>query len=355
MKYLTLLSLGVPLVCAADDFKTADFGLRFPTTLSHFSPYGDVAAEAGSGVASIWGSSPNPASLSWGLQGNPNNHDMAYDVNGIASVQYSNLDFDQGQEIRFLSEAVVLELDDRNVIRLAFGTGDSNQEIIRTFPVTFDFELKGGRIDWGHKLSETLRVGLGGTYSVSDIRFTAPGFDAVDTDRETWALRAGLVKSTEDKRWLFGLMADYGQGRNDTVEQLPTPTGQLVRTVEKETIDQFYVRPGIAYALDKHHLSWAHLDYEFSHFASDEESLDNHRVLLGADYFVKYFHVRAGVFADGRGNTGWSTGVAIHIPKDWLKFGSAHFDIAYQANAFPEVAQEFGDAQTLNFSVAIQW
>lgn len=355
MKRIAILVLMLPLVAAADDFKSADFSLRFPTSLSHFSPYGDVAAEAGAGAASIWGTAPNPAGLSWGLQGNPNTHEMAYDVSGILSAQHSFLVFDQGQEIRFLSEALVMEVGDANVLRFAFVQADSNQEVIRTFPVTFDFELIGGRVDWGHKLSDTLRLGFGGGYSQSDIGFRAPSFDAVVTERETWGLRAGLMKSTEDKKWIFGLMADYGQGRNHTVEQLPSASGELVRTVEDETIDQFYIRPGIARSLDTTNTSWAHLDYEFSHFAGHEESLSNHRVLMGADYFLKFFHARAGVFVDGRGYTGWSTGVAIHIPKKMLKFGSAHLDVAYQSGAFPEVEQEFGRAQTLNISVAIQW
>lgn len=356
MKRLLLFLLGsAPALLSADDFKTVDFSLRFPTTLSHFSAYGDVAAEAGSGAASVWGSAPNIAALSWGLQGNPNTHPDAFDVSGIASVQHSWITFDQGQEIRFLTEALIFEVSERDVLRFAFGQGESNSEVIRTFPVTFDFELVGGRLDWGHKWSETLRLGLGGGYTQTDTVFGAPGFDAVVSDREAWSVRAGLIKSTEDKKVLFGLMADYGQARNHTVEQLPLPTGGLLRKVESETVDQFYIRPGVALALDKDNTSWAHLDYEFSHFAGDEESLNNHRVLLGADYFVKIAHLRAGVFADGRGNVGWSSGIAIHLPKRILKFASGHLDVAYQSGAFPEVEQEFGKAETLNVSLAFQW
>jgi len=364
--------LCAPALLFADDFQTADFSLRFPTTLSHFSPYGDVAAEAGSGTASLWGTAPNLAGLSWGLQSNPMKHPKGFDVDGIMSVQHSHLVFDQGQEIRFLSEALVFDLDESNVIRFAFVQGNSNSEIIRGYPVTFNFDLLGGRLDWGHKLSDDIRLGFGAGYSESEITFRAPLFDAIHTDRDTWGVRGGISSSFWDDNVILGLMADYGQGRNHTVEQLPSPTGQIIRTVESETIDQFYIRTGIAVALDRpnpnlssedrkkevYRSSWVNLDYEFSRFSGDHEALNNHRVLLGADYmWLNAVHLRGGVFVDGRGNAGWSTGLAIHVPTkskgDYRN--SFHIDIAYQSDAFPEVEQEFGRAQTLNISIAFQW
>ena len=346
---LLLLSLSV----SADDLETADFSLRFPTALSHFSPFGDVSGKGGTGAASISGAALNPAALSWHFQDNPITHPKFKDPTYLVTGQYNGLSFDAGQQIDFFTQAVVLDLADAGVLRFSFANATSNDDaLIRGFPVTFDLDLTGGRLDWALKLHDDLRFGLGGSYSQSETTFSAPSFDAIHTDREYWSLRSGLVASVhEEDKVLLGVVADFGQGRNDTLEQLPDPaTGQLLRQREMETVNQFLIRPGVARSLDKHNTSWAHLDYEFSHISSPSGTLNSHRFLLGADYLLfDLFHVRGGVFADARGNAGWSGALGFHFPNNM------HIDLAYQANAFPEVSQEFGRAQTINVSVAFQW
>ena len=353
MKSLTLALgcvISLPLAAHADDFANYDFGLRFPTTLSHLSPFGEVAGKAGAATASVWGSSPNPASVSRGFQNNPCTHPNYKDPNYAFSGQYSNLSFDQGQEIHFFTQALTLDLGDAGAFRLGFGIADSNERLIRNFPVTFGFDLIGGRLDWGYQVNEAIRIGLGAGYSESQTVFRAPSFDAIRTDRETWGLRAGMNASlNQEDTLMFGLYGDYGQGRNDTVSLLPSPSGALVAGREKETVDQLILRTGLAQALDEYKTSWLNLDYEWSRFSIPSETLNNHRVLLGADYLVKILHIRGGTCIDGRGNAGWSAGLGLHLPK------GVHIDLAYQNNAFPEVQQEFGRSQTLNLSVTCVW
>lgn len=352
MKKIALLTLSLlPGLILADDFSAYDFSVRFPTSLSHFSPFGEVAGKAGTGAASIWGTSPNPACISWGFQDNPCTHEKYKHADYALSGQYTNMRFDEGQEIRFITQALILDLGEAGVFRFGLANANSNEEVIRGFPVTFNFDLIGGRIDWGYQINPQVRIGLGGGYSQSETTFAAPFFDAIHTDRETWSLRAGIAASlAEDSRWMVGLMADYGQGRNHSKTLLPDGAGNLTAGRETETVDQFMLRPGIAWAVTEDKTSWVNLDYEWTRFAIPAETLNNHRIMLGADYLVMdTFHVRAGTFTDLRGNLGWSAAIGVHIP------GGVHIDLAYQNNAFPEVSKEFGSAQTFNVSVALVW
>lgn len=349
-KTLLPLIFALPWVSAADDFSNYDFSLRFPTSLSHLSPFGEVAGKAGVGAASVWGTSPNPASVSWGFQENPCSHEKYVHADYAVSGQFTNLIFDAGQELRFFTQALVMDLGEAGAFRFGFVKADSNERMIRGFPVAFDFDLTGGRLDWGYKLNDDIRIGLGGGYSDSVTAFRAQQFDAIRTQRETWSLRAGFNASlNEEDCWMFGVFGDYGQGRNNSATLLPSPTGQLVAGREKETVDQFILRSGLAMALDTQRTSWANLDYEWSRFAIPSETLNNHRVLLGADYLIKVVHVRGGTFIDSRGNAGWTAGLGFHLPK------LVHIDLAYQSEAFPEVQQEFGRSQTINLSVAFVW
>jgi hypothetical protein len=351
MRYALLaLAAALPLASSADDFANYDLALRFPTAISHLSPFGEVAAKSGAAAASVWGSSPNPAGLSWGFQGNPCAYPNYKDPNHALSAQYSNLIFDQGQELQFFTQAFTLDLDDAGTFRFGFGMANSNERLIRGFPVAFGYESTGGRVDWGYQINEDFRIGVGAGYSEAQTVFKTSSFDAIRTDRETWGLRAGLNTSLNEKDTLmFGLYGDYGQGRNDSFTLLPSPSGALVAGRGKETVDQFILRTGFAKALDTYKTSWLNLDYEWSHYAIPSQTLNNHRVLLGADYLVKMVHIRAGTFIDGRGNPGWSAGLGIHLPK------RTHIDLAYQANTFPEVRQEFGRSQTINVSLSLVW
>lgn len=347
---LLALAAALPWASSANDFANYDFALRFPTAISHLSPFGEVAAKSGAAAASVWGSSPNPASVSWGFQGNPCAYPNYKDPNYALSAQYSNLIFDQGQELQFFTQAFTLDLDDAGTFRFGFGKATSNERLIRGFPVAFGYDSTGGRVDWGYQIHEDVRIGLGVGYSEALTVFKTPSFDAIRTDRETWGLRAGVNASlNESDTLMFGLYGDYGQGRNDTFTLLPSSSGALVAGRAKETVDQFILRAGFAKALDAYKTSWLNLDYEWTHYAIPSETLNNHRVLLGADYLVKMVHIRAGTFIDGRGNPGWSAGLGIHLPR------RTHIDLAYQANVFPEVHQEFGRSQTINLSLSLVW
>ena len=55
----------VAVAARAEDFDDEPFSLRFPSALSRFSRYPDVAGVAGASTGAIWGSSPNPAATGW--------------------------------------------------------------------------------------------------------------------------------------------------------------------------------------------------------------------------------------------------------------------------------------------------
>lgn len=323
----------------ADEFGAYSFDARFPAALTHISSFGDVAAKGGAGAASPWGSSPNPASLSWSFQ---ENFDRAL------SAQYSALLFDAGQQIDFFSQSAVFDLRKAGVLRLSFVRGEANKERILNFPVAFDLDLAGGRFDWACKLADDLRLGMGGSYSQAEIIFDAGVFEAFHIDREFWSLRSGLLWEPSD-RWLLGFMAEYGQGRNHTTSILPGPGG-LVRTVSHQSVPQMLLRPGVAWLIDVEGLSWLHLDYELSRFEAPGKTLKNHRFLLGLEHRVhQMLHVRAGALVDARRNFGWTTGLGIHLCKGF------NVDLAYQYGIFPELVGYFGHSQTLSASISFQW
>jgi hypothetical protein len=347
---LPLCAALLPSFVLGADLASYDFSLRLPTALSHQSAFGDVAAEGGTSAASIWGSSNNPASMSWGFQDNPNTHPLCGDTNYVVSGQYSRLNFGAGQELDYFSEAIILDMKDAGVLRLAYGTINSNISPTQTTGLGFDIESAGGRADWGYALSKDLRIGIGATYSDTQVALKAPGFDAVHVDRENWGVRAGVVGKMSE-RWMGGFYADYNHAVHDTTYLLPTPTGSLGALRTETSQDEWTFRPGVAYALDEQKISWLHFDYEWTHYTSDTQTFDNHRFLLGGDYLAfGLFHARAGTFVDARGNAGWSAGIGLHFPKQ-----RTHIELAYQQNAFPEIRPEFGDSETLNLSIAIAW
>jgi hypothetical protein len=109
---------------------------------------------------------------------------------------------------------------------------------------------------------------------------------------------------------------------------------------------QVLVRPGISYEYKKG--SSIYVDYQFGSFWNDTGTLNVHRALAGIEHGINdWIFLRAGTTYDVRnGRAAWTGGVGFY-PTSWFSL-----DMAYQYDMFPEIAQDFGRAQTLNISMS---
>ncbi len=330
----TLLTI-TPLAFA-NDFTGEDFSLRLPAALSGFSPYADVAAKGGSSAASKFGSSANPATMAWVFPA---------DYNYGLSVQYSNVAFDEGTQLHFLSEAVTFNAHDFGVIRFSFGQVTSNDRTIRDSLLTFTYDLQAGRVDWAKRWGD-VALGASFTYTSSDTSFRTSKIVFADAERRTSIARLGAQWQPAG-HWLVGVIGDYGYGPTTTNFQTPTAFG-LVSSDARDISRQVVVRPGVAYEWKENAL--IHLDYQYGRFWNGTGTLEVNRFTAGADLpLARFLFVRGGVAVDARGDFGWTAGFGFYPRK------GVTFDFAYQNDVFPELQREFGHSRTLNASVSFQF
>lgn len=336
---LILIAMLAPQLIQADDLRDAPLSLRLPAALGHISTYGDVASKSGASAASKFSSALNPAGKSWSF---PEQFD--YRVSG----QYSHLGFDNGSELHYLSESVAYDAGDLGVLRLSLAQITSNSQRTQggTPVLPFEFDLNGGQLSWGKKISPTLALGAEAAYSHARSAFHLPAFDLSHTETSAWNGRAGVLWSPADK-WFLGLHGGYWQGHAKTNYAIPTIFG-TVRRSGREVIRQWNVQTGIAYEYSENALLL--LDYEASRSTNGAADLIQQRVSFGADIkLLPILYLRTGVFCDARRNLSWSTGLGLYASRNIF------IDLAFQNDAFPELHQEFGRSQTLNVSVSVQW
>lgn len=330
------LYLATRVVASANDFAGEDFSLRLPAALSGFSAYADVAAKGGSSAAAKFGSSVNPAALGWSFP-------LAYE--GGVSVQYSNLGFDEGTRLQFLSTSILADLHDFGTIRFSFGQVTSNDRTIRDAPLIFNYDLLGARVDWAKRWG-SVALGASVSYSESETIFRTRAFHFANAERRTTIARFGALWQPSPP-WIVGVMGDLGYAPTQTERATPTALG-LVRSEGNDITRQFVLRPGIAYEWQDNAL--IHLDYQYGRFWNDTGTFEVNRFTAGADLpLARFFFVRGGVAVDTRGDFGWTAGFGFY-PRKGLTF-----DFAYQHDVFPELHREFGHSRTLNASVSVQF
>lgn len=320
----------------ANDFSGEDFSLRLPAAFSEFSTYADVAAKGGASAASKFGSSINPAAMAWYFPG-------AYDY-GL-SAQYSNLAFQEGTHLDFLSESATLDAHALGTIRFSFGQVTSNDRAIRDSPLIFTYDLTAGRVDWAKRWG-AWSVGANFTYGESDTSFRTAKLVFADAERHTSTGRLGVLWEPAP-HWLGGLVGEYATAPTRTDLLTPTRFG-LAGSETRDTGRQAVLRAGLAYEWRENAL--VHLDYQFGRFWNETGSLDSNRVAAGADLpLARFFFVRAGALLDAHGDFGWTAGFGIYPRK------GITLDFAFQNDAFPELQREFGHSRTLNASMSWQF
>lgn len=332
---LLLLPLLASLSLQAEDsLSRAAFSLRFPAAFSHFSPFADVAAKGGASAASPFGSSSNLSGMAWSFQ--PEKFDF------LASVNYDLLSFDAGTEMHLSTQTLAFDAAEAGIFRVAVIEFQSNSSPTQLVPVSYEFELLGARLDWSRRFGE-FGIGAGMGFTLADTLFSTPRLRLADSEKDNWTFRLSGQRQL-GKRWLLGVMADYGSGSTDIVREVAP--GVLRRT--QENMDQWVAQTGLAFLITPK--ASAHLDYQFSRFANDADELIMHRWSAGTDIpLCSWFMLRAGASTDQLGNLGWSSGFVV-FPRT-----GTSINLAYQNGMFPELQREFGHSQMVNVSLSVKW
>ena len=330
----TVAGMALLLITAAaraEDFEDEPFSLRFPSAISRFSRYPDVAGVAGASTGAIWGSSPNPAATGWLTLGG-------------TSTQYSIVDFAAGTRIGVVSLTPSLPLGDLGAIQPSVARAVSNRARTREGP-EFEFEATSFEIQWGLKVREDTAVGLNLFASSTEVRFGVGGRDASRSRSEQRGVRAGMLRQVSDPL-RAGLSIEVSS--SDDRSTLYDLTGSGAATHAKDRTGQFAFQPGIAWEYGKSRR--VYLDYRYGALHDGEGRLRVHRLLAGVDHeFVPFVNGRAGLALDNRGYASPTLGIGLY-PSE-----SVVLDLSFQADMFPELRREFGRSRTLGLALSINF
>lgn len=334
-------------VARADDYAGKDFSLRFSSAINRFEPYADVAGKGGSSAALPFGSSNNPASGAWHFPDDAQEDGSTDHYRMNVSGQYSNVSFSNATQLHFASDSIGFGKAETGVFRIDTGTIQSNERTVQNRPLGFGFDLGGGRLNYAKKFGD-FSIGATAGYAHSRTTFSSSGTNIVDAEKDIWNFRLGGLWNPAKSNWFLGVVSTYINGPSDTTTLVRLPSGGRMLIASSDTTSQFTVQPGIAYRW--RHQGYIHADYEYVNLSNNTGSLSEHRFLVGADIpITNFFYLRGGGFTDEKGNAGWTAGIGFYPSK------KVFLDLAYQNNNFPEVAREFGRAQTLNACLSVRW
>jgi hypothetical protein len=325
---------------AGHEINEYDFSLRFPAAISRFASYADVAALGTAQAASVWSTSVNPASAAWRpSKDNP--------IIGI-TPQFTGIKFSEGNELAVTSEALTINAGDNWGVFLPAITQISGNHSFEANGLGFEFDANYFQFQWGRHLGPDWAIGFNFNATVSDTRIDTGGVQLVRTQSESYDFRLGaLRKLTENVR--LGLVVDYAfaPARTDNlvVDPLTFMPGS-VRTYDMT--QQVVTRIGIAWDYVP---GWGtfYLDYQAGTFWNDTGTLVVHRFPVGIEQALikDILFIRAGAIFDTRGEVTTTAGLGVSIGT------KASLDLGYQLNSFPEIRQEFGQAQSFVVSVSV--
>ncbi len=334
MREWTSAFAGIVLLVAAgsaraDDFDDDPFSLRFPSALSRFSRYPDVAGTGGASAAAIWGSAPNPAATGWlTLPG--------------TSTQFSLVDFGAGTRVQVASLSHSFTLEDFGTIQPSLAQAWSNRTETRQ-GLDFDFRATSGEVQWGLKTRDDTAVGLNLFATGSEIRFGVGGRTATKGRSEQVGARAGFLRQVSGSlRAGAALEYSFSADRSTTFDL----SGAGADRHDRDATHQAVFQPGVAWEYGKSRRVYA--DYRLGILHSGAGNLRVQRLLAGVDHeFFPFLNGRLGVALDDRGNVSPTLGIGI-FPSE-----TVYIDISYQRDMFPEVRREFGRSHTFGIAVSI--
>jgi hypothetical protein len=323
--------LAVPAAARDDDFEDEPFSLRFPSALSRFSRYPDVAGTAGASAGAIWGSAPNPAATGWlALEGE--------------STQFSAVDFAAGARVEVVSISPSFNIEGFGTVQPSIAKVWSNRAETRG-GLDFEFGATLAEIQWARKAWQDTAVGLNLFGSTSGAEFGLGGGGATASRSRSRVLgaRAGVLHQVSEPLRL-GAALEYSSSRDRTTLFDLTGAGNDKRL--HDTTGQFVFQPGLAFEYGKSRRIY--VDYKLGILHNGDGTLRLHRLLAGIDHeFVPFLNGRAGVALDDRGNVSPTFGLGI-FPSE-----TVFIDVSWQIDMFPEVRQEFGRSNAFGIAVSI--
>jgi hypothetical protein len=392
-----LLAALATLSCHADDFETEDFSLRFSAALSRLSSYGDVAGQGGASAASIRASSVNPAALAWlpnyrrdprYLKDPPRPELLKWAV----STQYAGLAFHRGSDIWAATQTLLFFPSENCALRISATQLRSNEGIVRD-DALFEVDANVYRLEYSHRLphpSHPSAFGLQLSYSETEINASIRTGDrsveqfqrdfrftrqiARDSDREAFSVRLGWQTSfflprnlppefpLADRfgRLLLGAVVDYSYQPTKLGTFYPQPDGFPAGeqpSYRRRGYHQVLARAGVAVRFTpndwilEEKAGYLRFDYQWAWLGSQHSELQTHRLYLGMNFpFGRHLHLNAGAIADDRRRVAWTVGASYlgeFFGRPWV------LEAAYQHDLLPEIAHEFGHADSIVLSAGI--
>lgn len=302
----------MPRTAAAVDLDNASFGLRFQSALRRFPRYPDRAGMAGASVASKWSSSINPASTDW--QPAP----------FAANIAYTGISFAAGIDLHFATQAIAWKTEDLGTFQPALLQVWSNTATTRQ-DLDLDFDAYLSELQWGKRFDDTA-IGFNFNHLHAKVDFNSAFGSVAESTSDRFDLRAGALHGLTEST-LVGLVAEYGVS--------PTRTRVPGASTDRDTAQQFLVRPGIA--LEYLEDSILYLDYRYGVFWDDTGTLYTHLFQVGVDHkLLQPLYLRGGATLDTEGNVSAAVGISVWFSEQ------AGIDIGYEYDNFPEMQLEFG-------------
>lgn len=334
---LSVLLLAPVSRLRAGEIEDAGFGLRLTAAISRFSRYPDVGGMGGASAGSRWSSAVNPASTGWSPP--VGESDLG------ASLQYTQVLLEEGTRLHMLSESGAVDAGNLGVFQPAVMQLFSNSA---TTSQDLDFEWDGlyGEVQWGKKVSESLALGLNLNVFRSRMDFDLGDVRVTRSTGDTYAVRAGVLWEASPTLYI-GAAIDYGlnPSKTKTYDFMGLGVGT---TTERDTLYQFLFHPGVSW-LATEDLTVT-FDYQFGLFNDDTGTLRVHRFYAGFDQtLTEGVYLRGGLVVDTEGNLSPSAGLGLAPSESIL------IDFAWQRNLFPEIEEEFGDADVLSLSLTIRF
>lgn len=332
-----MLATGICLTCAealhaggVADFSNIDFSLRFPSALTRFSSYADVAGFGGASAGSRYSTSINPAATDWMAS-----RETPYSL----SAQMSKIRFQAGPTLTNTALAGSVSSSQWGSFQPAFAQvrNDGNLE--------GDFLLIRGdyaQMQWGKRIREDWAVGANINYSAFNTKSGQGSVLVAESNSETYDARFGVL-GTVSRKLMAGLVFDYsiGRGKSDTYD-----TNCTCFLPGRDTTKGILFRPGISYEYADQ--SSIFLDYLHSRYNNSTGSISSNLVFLGVEHrFIQGVFGRAGLAYDFRGITSQTLGLGLNPTK------ALSIDIAYQNDMFPELRPEFGKSRLANVSASL--
>lgn len=318
-----------PRAWAGSDYSDKPLSLRFPSAFIRFT---EVSASGGETVANRFSSALNPASAGW-LE-LPCKHGL------VVAPYYSNVCFDAGTRLHLFAQSLTLATADWGTFQPTLSQMRTNRATTRQ-GLLFDYSVDTVQLQWGKRFGDW-GVGARFNYAQAETVYKMGKMRVSKSNAESYRVRVGGLYQPAEK-WLAGLAVEYG-----VAPYRSTRYAGPFKYKTRGHPSQLVVRPGVSYEYAKY--CTAYLDYQYGAFFHKGDEFHYHRFSTGLEHrLLDCLFVRAGTFADVRGNAGLTCGATLHF----ARWGCVEF--GYQYDPLPELRPEFGRSHVFQAVLSVRF